>query len=192
MTDEYIPGVCNIGPAETARRRRAGQAGAAATVALAAFLTITRAPRPWRLLLALPATVSAVGSSRPPSLLRRLRLAGVFNFGGLGAAESVEEAAPGKRTAAPRGASVSSRRRSGRQSPCSACGRGVAAPAPAPAPAADRAPRPYSASFRRYSSHQSLESTRTKSAATVSHSSRRSAPVHLQQDVLHRVGRGRR
>ena len=94
MTDEYIPGVCNIGPAETARRRRAGQAGAAATVALAAFLTITRAPRPWRLLLALPATVSAVGFIQAARhFCAAFGWRGVFNFGGVGEAESVEEAA---------------------------------------------------------------------------------------------------
>ena len=30
MAEEYIAGVCNIGPAETARRRRAGERGALA------------------------------------------------------------------------------------------------------------------------------------------------------------------
>lgn len=93
-TDTYVPGVCNIGPAETARRRRVGQAGATATVGLAAFLTITRAPRAWRLLLAIPATVSAVGFIQAA---RRFCAAfgwrGIFTFDALGSAESVEETA---------------------------------------------------------------------------------------------------
>ena len=94
MTSEYIPGVCNIGPAETARRRRVGQAGAAATVGLAALLTITRAPRLWRLLLAVPATMSAVGFIQAARhFCAAFGWRGVFNFGGRGKAESVEEAA---------------------------------------------------------------------------------------------------
>ena len=36
--DGYRPGVCNIGPAEIARRRRAGHVGALATVGLLAVL----------------------------------------------------------------------------------------------------------------------------------------------------------
>jgi len=93
-TDQYIPGVCNIGPAETARRRRVGQAGAAATVGLAALLTITRAPRLWRLLLAVPATVSAAGFIQAARhFCAAFGWQGVFSFGGLGSAESTEEAA---------------------------------------------------------------------------------------------------
>jgi hypothetical protein len=93
-TDTYVPGVCNIGPVEIARRHRAGQAGAAVTVGLAALLTITRAPRAWRLLLAIPATVSAVGFIQAARhFCAAFGWRGIFNFGGPGSAESVEEAA---------------------------------------------------------------------------------------------------
>lgn len=61
MTETYIPGVCNIGPAEIRRRRAIGIAGsAAAVVALGACLA-AGAPRPVRLLVALPATAGASG-----------------------------------------------------------------------------------------------------------------------------------
>ena len=62
----YQPGVCNIGPAEIARRRRAGHVGLGATVGL------------WGGLL-------AVGA--PPLT----RLLGVFNFGSLGETHQVQD-----------------------------------------------------------------------------------------------------
>ncbi len=89
----YEPGACNIGPAEIARRRRAGIAGVAAALALAAGLLIVGAPPLVRLLVVLPLSAGAV------SLLQaRLRfcvafaLAGLRNFGPLGAAEHVVDA----------------------------------------------------------------------------------------------------
>ena len=41
---EYIPGVCNIGPAEIARRRRAGWTGLVATVVLWALFVFFDIP----------------------------------------------------------------------------------------------------------------------------------------------------
>ena len=38
MTDQYVPGACNIGPAEISMRRRFGHAGLVATAALATAL----------------------------------------------------------------------------------------------------------------------------------------------------------
>lgn len=89
---EYQPGVCNIGPPEIARRRRAGDVGALVTLLLAGALLVTRAPRPWRLTLALPATASASGY-----LQARARFCagfgarGVVNFGPLGHEEPVDD-----------------------------------------------------------------------------------------------------
>ena len=94
MADDYVPGVCNIGPAETARRRRIGEAGAAATVGVAALLALTRAGRPWRLLLAFPATASAAGFLQAAHrFCAAFGWRGVFNFGATGSVRSVEEAA---------------------------------------------------------------------------------------------------
>jgi hypothetical protein len=94
MAEEYIAGVCNIGPAETARRRRVGEAGALAALGLLGMLRIVRAPRAWRLLVFFPAAVAAAGYLQAA---RRFCAAygwrGVLNLGPLGAVESVEDAA---------------------------------------------------------------------------------------------------
>jgi MFS family permease len=90
---EYQPGVCNIGPEEIARRRRAGHTGVIATIALLVILVAIGAPPIARLLIALPATIAASGY-----LQARLRFcagfgsAGVFNFGDVGVTERVEDA----------------------------------------------------------------------------------------------------
>ncbi len=88
----YEPGVCNIGPAEIARRRRAGHAGALLTLGLLGLLVAIDAPSLARLLVIIPATVSASGY-----LQARLKFCaglgsrGLFNFGPLGSATSVTD-----------------------------------------------------------------------------------------------------
>jgi hypothetical protein len=61
MTDQYVPGACNIGPHEIALRRRAGHAGVAVTAALAAVLIRSDLHPAWRLALAVPAAGAASG-----------------------------------------------------------------------------------------------------------------------------------
>lgn len=86
----YVPGVCNIGPAEIARRRRVGHAGLVVTAVLFAALIALATPHWARLLLILPAAGSASGY-----LQARLHFCagfgsqGVFNFGPLGTTERV-------------------------------------------------------------------------------------------------------
>ena len=93
-TGSYEPGACNIGPAEIARRRRAGVAGIAAALVLAAGLLIVGAPPMTRIVIALPLSAGAVGL-----LQARYRfcvgfaVAGLRNFGPLGAAERVTDRA---------------------------------------------------------------------------------------------------
>lgn len=90
----YEPGVCNIGPAEIARRRRTGHVGALASIVLLALLVAIDAPPVARLLLAVPATIAATGY-----LQAWLRFCagfgalGVYNFAEVGRIESVAEAA---------------------------------------------------------------------------------------------------
>ena len=90
---DYQPGVCNIGPAEIRRRRMAGHAGLIAAVALLAVLVAAGAPPVTRLLVLVPAAVSASGY-----IQARMRFcaaygsAGIFNFGGTGDAVSVADA----------------------------------------------------------------------------------------------------
>lgn len=89
---EYEPGVCNIGPAEITRRRRAGHAGLLATLALSGVLVVIGAPPLTRLIVALPAAAAASGY-----LQARLRFCagfgsrGVFNFGEIGQTEQVPD-----------------------------------------------------------------------------------------------------
>ena len=58
---DYIPGMCNIGPAERRRRRLGGIAGAVATVLILAGLIVIDAPVLWRLILVIPAAGAATG-----------------------------------------------------------------------------------------------------------------------------------
>jgi hypothetical protein len=89
----YRPGVCNIGPAEIARRRQAGHVGAAATFGLLAGLVVIDAPRLARMSVALPAAMAASGY-----IQAQLRFCagfgsrGLFNFGPLGETFAVTDA----------------------------------------------------------------------------------------------------
>ncbi len=58
---KYIPGVCNIGPAEIARRKRAGWTGLATTAVLWVFFIFFDVPTLWRSTLFIPATMAATG-----------------------------------------------------------------------------------------------------------------------------------
>ncbi len=89
---EYRAGVCNIGPAEIARRRRFGHIGLAATVALFAGLVAVGAPQPLRLIVALPAAGSASGYLQAfLHFCAGFGSSGVYNFGSLGTAEVVTD-----------------------------------------------------------------------------------------------------
>jgi hypothetical protein len=89
----YQPGVCNIGHAEIARRRRVGHIGLIAALVLLAVLVVLDLPPITRLLIVLP-----VGASASGYLQARLHFcagfgsAGVYNFGELGPRERVEDA----------------------------------------------------------------------------------------------------
>jgi hypothetical protein len=81
MTDQYVPGTCNIGPQEIALRRRAGHVGLAVTAALAAALLRSNANRAWRLALALPAAGAASGYLQARQhFCANFGLRGVYNF----------------------------------------------------------------------------------------------------------------
>jgi hypothetical protein len=57
----YIPGVCNINPKEVAYRRRVGQIGLAIFVILLVALMLIHVTHLLRVVLLLPAFVSAIG-----------------------------------------------------------------------------------------------------------------------------------
>jgi hypothetical protein len=88
----YQPGVCNIGPAEIARRRMVGHVGVITTVVLFGVFVVLDLPAIVRLVLALPAAVAASGY-----IQARMRFcagfatAGVYNFGDVGPREQVTD-----------------------------------------------------------------------------------------------------
>jgi hypothetical protein len=94
----YQPGVCNIGPAEIARRRQAGHVGLGVAIVALAGLVAIDAPPVTRLLIALPVAASASGY-----LQARFKFCagfgsrGIYNFGELGTTIQVEDADARKR-----------------------------------------------------------------------------------------------
>jgi hypothetical protein len=94
----YQPGVCNIGPAEIARRRQAGHVGLGVAIVTLAVLVAIDAPPVTRLLIALPVAASASGY-----LQARFKFCagfgsrGIYNFGELGTTIQVEDADARKR-----------------------------------------------------------------------------------------------
>lgn len=90
----YQAGACNIGPAEIARRRRAGLAGVATAVVIAVALIAIGAPW-WMRLAMFPPLAGGLVSLEQAR--RRFcvgfAMAGIRNFGPLGSAEKVAVAA---------------------------------------------------------------------------------------------------
>ena len=56
--EQYIPGECNIGSTEIARRKRAGWIGLMATVGLGTTFILLEVDPAWRTTLFLPATMA--------------------------------------------------------------------------------------------------------------------------------------
>ena len=91
---EYRPGVCNIGPAEIARRRRAGHVGLAVTIVVLVALVAIGAPPLARIVVALPAAAAASGYLQAWfRFCAGFASRGVFNFGPLGQTELVADVA---------------------------------------------------------------------------------------------------
>jgi hypothetical protein len=90
---DYQPGVCNIGPAEIARRRRAGHFGLIATIVAFAILVAVGAPPLARLLLVIPAAVSASGYLQAHlKFCAGFGAKGVYNFDDVGTTDKVGDA----------------------------------------------------------------------------------------------------
>jgi hypothetical protein len=91
---EYRPGVCNIGPAEITRRRRAGHVGLLVTVVLLVALSALHVPPIVRFVVALPAAGAASGYLQAVlKFCAGFASRGIFNFGQLGQSEQVADPA---------------------------------------------------------------------------------------------------
>lgn len=87
---DYVPGVCNIGPAEIRRRRMVGWLGVVGVAVLCVCLRLVDADPLWRLAVFIPASLAASGF-----IQARMRFCanfgyrGVYNFDALGAEQRV-------------------------------------------------------------------------------------------------------
>ncbi len=91
--NKYIPGVCNIGPAEIRKRKQAGWIGLIATIALWAIFIWFDIPSIWRITLFLPAMMSATGFLQAyMHFCAYFGFASLFNFGDVGKTDSVFQA----------------------------------------------------------------------------------------------------
>lgn len=93
-SDDYAPGVCNIGPDEIHARRRFGHLGLAVSVGFAAFILATDAPHALRLLVLFPAAGAASGYLQAAfRFCAGFGMRGVYNFGRVGTVNEVADAA---------------------------------------------------------------------------------------------------
>ena len=92
IQDKYIPGVCNIGPAEIKKRKQAGWMGLVATIILWMAFIWFDVPSAWRLLLFFPAMMSATGFLQAYThFCAYFGFASLFNFGDVGKTDSVSQ-----------------------------------------------------------------------------------------------------
>lgn len=81
----YQAGACNIGPAEIRRRRMAGHVGLVASLGLLSLLLAIGAPAVLRLLVILPAALSASGYLQASMrFCAKVGWRGIFNVGEIG------------------------------------------------------------------------------------------------------------
>ncbi len=90
--NSYVPGSCNIGPPEIARRRMAGDLGLLVTILGFLALISIQVSAFWRLVLFLPASVSASGYLQAfLHFCAGFGSRGVYNFGPLGRQEQIAD-----------------------------------------------------------------------------------------------------
>lgn len=80
--NKYIPGVCNIGPAEIRLRKNLGWWGLLITFVIWAFFIWIQAPASWRLILLIPVFFSANGFLQGfMHFCAGFGMRGLYNFG---------------------------------------------------------------------------------------------------------------
>lgn len=92
-SDQYIPGVCNIGPDEIAHRNKVAWIGLVFTIILWVLFITLDVPALWRLTLFIPATISATGFLQAyMKFCVYFGFANLFNFGSVGNTDTVSQA----------------------------------------------------------------------------------------------------
>jgi hypothetical protein len=78
----YIPGTCNIGPAERRMRRMSGWLGLGVTIILWGIFVAAHTPQVWRFFVFLPASMAATGFLQDAfHFCVNFGMRGLFNFG---------------------------------------------------------------------------------------------------------------
>jgi hypothetical protein len=89
---EYIPGTCNIGPAEVKARRNVAYISTLLSIGLIILLIVLHGDRLWRLTLFPLATSAAISFQQwYYHFCVNFGLKGVFNFGDMGKTFTVEQ-----------------------------------------------------------------------------------------------------
>jgi hypothetical protein len=89
---EYIPGTCNIGPAEIKARRNVAIISTILSIVIITLLVMLHADKLWRLTLFIPATSVAVSFQQVYfHFCVNFGLRGVFNFGDIGKTFTVDQ-----------------------------------------------------------------------------------------------------
>ena len=94
MTSTYVPGVCNIGPAERRKRKQLGWTGAVLVVVGLVCFVVFGAPDWIRLIIAIPAAIAANGFLQSAMhFCVGFAMRGLYNLGtSLGTEENVMDA----------------------------------------------------------------------------------------------------
>lgn len=91
--ESYVPGVCNIGPAEIKKRIRTGWFGLIITIALLIYFGWNEVEQGWRVAIFIPSMLAAMGLLQ--GYMRfcvYFGLAHLFNFGDAGQTDTVTQA----------------------------------------------------------------------------------------------------
>jgi hypothetical protein len=89
---EYIPGTCNIGPAEIKARKNVAIISLVLSIVLIILLMVFHADKLWRLTLFIPATSTIISFEQWFShFCVNFGMRGVFNFGNIGKTFTVDQ-----------------------------------------------------------------------------------------------------
>lgn len=91
--NRYIPGACNMGKEEILRRKKAGWSGLVLTIFTATLLVWLGVDKWWRLLIFVPAMMSATGFIQAYNkFCVYFGFGHIFNFGEVGKTDSIDQA----------------------------------------------------------------------------------------------------
>lgn len=92
ISNQYVPGVCNIGPAEINKRKQMGWIGLVITVVILVLLIWLDTASIWKLILFFPAMISTVGFFQAyMHFCAHFGLSSIYNFKDVGKTDTVQQ-----------------------------------------------------------------------------------------------------